>query len=95
MIDNSDIENIFDYKDYDGENQFTVNLKSGDIFIYKTYDIVNNKEYIFKMIKTDKKHKSCNQCPIMKGLRLEDITPEIEAFAYREIKNNNGQTKEE
>lgn len=35
------------------------------------------------------------ECPIMKGLRLEDITPEIEAFAYREIKNNNGQTKEE
>ena len=66
MINNSDIENIFDYKDYDGENQFTVNLKSGDIFIYKTYDIVSNKEYIFKMVKTYKKHKSCNQCSLIK-----------------------------
>ena len=66
MIDNSDIENIFDYRDYDGEHQFTENLKAGDIFIYKTYDIVSNKEYVFKMVKTDKKHKSCNQCPLMK-----------------------------
>ena len=45
----------FDYRDYDGEHQFTENLKAGDIFIYKTYDIVSHKEYIFKMIKTDKK----------------------------------------
>lgn len=44
----------FDYRDYDGEHQFTENLKAGDIFIYKTYDIVSHKEYTFKMIKTDK-----------------------------------------
>ena len=56
----------FDYRDYDGEHQFTENLKAGDIFIYKTYDIVSHKEYTFKMIKTDKKHKSCNQCSLMK-----------------------------
>lgn len=56
----------FDYKDYDGEHQFTENLKAGDIFIYKTYDIVSHKECVFKMIKTDKKHKSCNQCSLMK-----------------------------
>lgn len=46
----------FDYRDYDGEHQFTENLKAGDIFIYKTYDIVSYKEYTFKMIKTDKKN---------------------------------------
>lgn len=58
----------FDYRDYDGEHQFTENLKAGDIFIYKTYDIVSHKEYTFKMIKTDKKHKSCNKCSLMKYL---------------------------
>lgn len=56
----------FDYRDYDGEHQFTENLKAEDIFIYKTYDIVSHKEYTFKMIKTDKKHKSCNQYSLMK-----------------------------
>ena len=62
MINNSDIENIFDYKDYDGENQFTVNITLG----ITMEDIVSNKEYIFKMVKTYKKHKSCNQCSLMK-----------------------------
>lgn len=56
----------FDYRDYDGKYQFTENIKVGDIFIYKTYDIINHKEYAFKMTKTDEKHKSCNQCPLMK-----------------------------
>lgn len=35
------------------------------------------------------------ECPIMKGLRLEDITPEIEDIAYKEMQNGNGQVKEE
>lgn len=35
------------------------------------------------------------ECPIMKGLRLEDITPEIEDIAYKEMQNGNGQAKEE
>ena len=29
------------------------------------------------------------ECPIMKGLRLEDITPEIEDIAYKEMQNGN------
>lgn len=37
---------------------------------------------------------SCNytivwkECPCMKGIRLEDVTPELEEKAYEEIKNN-------
>lgn len=27
-------------------------------------------------------------CPCMKGIRLEDVTPELEDQAYNEIKNN-------
>lgn len=38
---------------------------------------------------------SCNyniqwkECPCMKGVRLEDVTPELEEKALNEIKNNN------
>lgn len=35
------------------------------------------------------------ECPIMKGIRLEDITPKVEDIAYREMQNGNGQAKEE
>ena len=28
------------------------------------------------------------QCPCLKGIRLEDVTPEIESKAYEELKNN-------
>ena len=37
---------------------------------------------------------SCNyvidwkECPIMKGMRLEDVTPAMEEFAYKEMKRN-------
>lgn len=29
------------------------------------------------------------ECPCMKGVRLEDVTPELEEKALNEIKNNN------
>lgn len=29
------------------------------------------------------------KCPCMKGVRLEDVTPELEEKALNEIKNNN------
>lgn len=35
------------------------------------------------------------ECPIMKGIRLEDITPAMEKLAYKEMQNSNGQAKEE
>lgn len=37
---------------------------------------------------------SCNynidwkECPCMKDIRLEDVTPELESKAYEELKNN-------
>lgn len=30
-----------------------------------------------------------------KGLRLEDVTPDIKNIAYKEMRNSNGQAKEE
>lgn len=35
------------------------------------------------------------ECPIMKGIRLESVTPKMEDIAYKEIQNGNGQAKEE
>lgn len=35
------------------------------------------------------------ECPIMKGMRLEDVTPAMEEVAYKEMQNGNGQVKEE
>lgn len=35
------------------------------------------------------------ECPIMKGMRLEDVTPAMEEFAYKEMQNGNGQAKKE
>ena len=28
------------------------------------------------------------QCPCLKGIRLEDVTPELNSKAYAELKNN-------
>lgn len=33
------------------------------------------------------------ECPIMKGVRLEDVTSELEDTAYKEMQNGNGQDK--
>lgn len=35
------------------------------------------------------------ECPIMKGICLEDVTPAMEELAYKEMQNGNGQAKEE
>lgn len=35
------------------------------------------------------------ECPIMKGVRLEDVTLAMEELAYKEMQNGNGQAKEE
>ena len=35
------------------------------------------------------------ECPCMKGIRLEDVTPALEEKAFKEMQNGNGQVKEE
>lgn len=56
---------IFSYEDYIGE-YFTENINVGEVFYYKTYDIVSNFISTFKLVKTDNRHKSCNYCPLIK-----------------------------
>ena len=45
-----------------------------------------SKRYIKKLTKTPLINK-WEECPCMKGIRLEDVTPELEEKAYNEMKN--------
>lgn len=60
----------FDYRDYDGEHQFTENLKADDIDLM-TLGCYYNIQW--------------KECLCMKGIRLEDVTPELEEKAYNEM----------
>lgn len=46
----------------------------------------NNTRLLFLSINYNIQWK---ECPCMKGVRLEDVTPELEEKALNEIKNNN------
>ncbi|QOR59090.1 hypothetical protein KNV37_gp52 [uncultured phage cr110_1] len=46
----------------------------------------NNTSLLFLSINYNIQWK---ECPCMKGVRLEDVTPELEEKALNEIKNNN------
>lgn len=46
----------------------------------------NNTRLLFLSINYNIQWK---KCPCMKGVRLEDVTPELEEKALNEIKNNN------
>lgn len=68
----------FDYRDYIYPYSFTERMKVGDIFYYITNKIYSNNIDKFKLIITNKRHKSCNTCSLLK-YHCEGLDCNIEA----------------
>lgn len=91
----------FDALDYKGE-YFTNELKDGEEFLYSTIKIQDDSKVTFLCKYESNKHiQSCDYCPLvkylclgidwkecrcLKGVKLEDVTPELEQKAFEETK---------
>lgn len=75
----------FHVENYSGTN-FTDDLNDGEEFLYTTIRCKDDKEVTLFL--------SCNysiqwkECSCLKGIRLEDVTVELEEEAYEEMRNN-------
>lgn len=73
----------FHVENYSGTN-FTDDLNDGEEFLYTTIRCKDDKEVTLL----------CNysiqwkECSCLKGIRLEDVTVELEEEAYEEMRNN-------
>ena len=56
----------FDYRDYIYPDSFIKDMKVGDIFYFITKTVVGDKVDKFKLVITDKRHPSCNYCPLVR-----------------------------
>lgn len=77
----------FHIENYSGTN-FTNDLNDGEEFLYTTIrceDDKNNTDLLLLSVKYNIKWK---ECPCLKGIRLEDVTVELEEEAYEEMRNN-------
>lgn len=85
----------FHIENYSGTN-FTDDLNDGEEFLYTTIRCKDDKEVTLLCKYVKNKHigncPDCvfkwKECPCLKGIRLEDVTVELEEEAYEEMRNN-------
>lgn len=70
----------FHVENYSGTN-FTDDLNDGEEFLYTTIRCKDDKEVTLLC-------KQWKECSCLKGIRLEDVTAELEEEAYEEMRNN-------
>lgn len=73
----------FHVENYSGTN-FTNDLNDGEEFLYTTID-ANNTNLLLLNAYYNIQWKECS---CLKGIRLEDVTVELEEEAYEEMRNN-------
>lgn len=80
----------FYIEDYSGI-YFTDELNNGEEFLYTTIGIKDDKVDInnIDLIKLDINYNiQWKECSCLKGIRLEDVTVELEEESYEEMRNN-------
>lgn len=82
----------FHVENYSGTN-FTDDLNDGEEFLYTTIRCKDDKEVTLLCKYVKNKHNAYyniqwEECPCLKGIRLEDVTAELEEEAYEEMRNN-------
>lgn len=77
----------FHVENYSGTN-FTDDLNDGEEFLYTTIRCKDDKE-VTLLCKLDINYNiQWEECSCLKGIRLEDVTEELEDKAYEEMRNN-------
>lgn len=82
----------FHVENYSGTN-FTDDLNDGEEFLYTTISPDNwimavDKDNTNLLLLSVKYNIKWKECPCLKGIRLEDVTVELEEEAYEEMRNN-------
>lgn len=77
----------FHVENYSDTN-FTDDLNDGEEFLYTTIRVEDDKDNTDLLLLSVKYNIKWKECPCLKGIRLEDVTVELEEEAYEEMRNN-------